>query len=935
MSILQKLFSQFRSDVVHRSGFGNWPAPPSVKQIAAGRIGRLAAIGQLPTVERDPQKYGPAIVIGLGHTGNHVLQQLIAGLGQDSAGRQKKLYGIQVSHMVAAPLHSDIFPVRQFDLTAGGSAAEAFAANQRQNHRQAIHQLFRVFDNLAPFREYLRTAMIEIERNDIRVFLVASVAEAEIGIIGDVLQALHHVQARVKNPFASITALLTLASPHESLDEGEIYAALREIGRFTFSGWHWMETSRGMPEKIIQAALLDQVFLIEAANPSRTEVDLRQVPFGQGVGQALTEALFTLLHPSARPLWEQLRSDLLSSSAARAERHVPFLHTLGLAVLHLPVLEIKEYVAARLAYAAVFGEQATPEGLLPQGQATIDYQPNGRNIVRDWFYGEPASHPLFNWILDVNEAYSFRNLPPLSAGSETGYQGAFRTQLAHGLNNLLNDRYKMDHLAQAQAGLYWLLQHLDQVKSWLEDAPLDPKGNVQRLRFLLESWQATVFHLLQQIEAWEFALLGKTRGRNDDRNNLAEQSSGHSDWRKKPPSASDDWRGRETLGPLTGDDWRRKETVSSDGNTWQTNTKPAEQQKLTNDESRLPSLARFLQQQRQIAEDRLTAVAHGQISRAVTSFGQQGYGEIEAYYDDTVRPELTRYNHENSAAFRRMSDRLGWWIDLPKDREPQLYLICLPPDQAGQGENNPPPGPARFTPHTVSAFGDALLSLASREAERNDLTGAWLTTRFHRQSRFLQRADQPFLAYEWEEAAESIRRHSFVIGPNQAIAGAIEKAVFPNLPAASVHDLGDGEPTRLTSFTAWLNIPLPAISTPNKFYERYAHQRQLHLYPQEQNATRYEKRLRSVTKELRLLSPEFTLILVDPRLVSLFCQALFCQLIKSHSSEMDFKRYWTVSPPNNLYAPLQLADDDGGWRGVWDALNQLLHLAVTPFVSVG
>lgn len=183
----------------------------------AGKLGEVPALSLAAPEKRDPNKYPPAIVIGLGAAGEQVLRRWLEQLAQDPAGPQDKLRVILVTSELRPALPEGPVPTRQIHLGAG-------VAERPRCRREETHLLFRLSANSKPFRDHLSRCLYELHSR-VRVIIVASLAEAIIGLLGDVLQTLRLAASEYAagNPILSLSALLATETPElaQALDEGK------------------------------------------------------------------------------------------------------------------------------------------------------------------------------------------------------------------------------------------------------------------------------------------------------------------------------------------------------------------------------------------------------------------------------------------------------------------------------------------------------------------------------------------------------------------------------------------------------------------------------------------------------------------------------------------------------------------------------------------
>jgi hypothetical protein len=870
MSPQKNWLSRFRPKQKGKNIFEDWPPAPPVIRVPLGEPGRQDALA--PRDDLPQISYNPAIVIGLGPTGGYALRQWVDLLEETHSGRQEMLRAALIADSSISIPQTECLTLHHFDPSKGTLNINRDTFMRPADcRREETHRLFCQPRQFTTFQSFLQVCLADL-RKDVRVIIVGSLRESVIGVLGEVLQALRLIKNVDKSPYSSITALLSFASPAPMLDDDEMYAALREIGRFTYSGWHKMKAQPAMATggDVIRSALLDHFFVVDWQGLPSQDIDMRRIPFEQGVAQVLSEAIFTLLHPSANDLWMHLVNDLAKSGNARKETRKVFVTSLGIASLHIPFTEIKEYVSARLAYATLYGERAghPNEGLISSAPPGLSVQNRGEQLAKRWLRNGPCAHPLFEWLLAASDPSYFRFLPGLSPAK---FEGAFQTQVTHGLQALLNDSSENGHLSQARSALHWLSGTLKRWGEWLQisSAATEMVTEFAILKNLIEIWHVTINDLDDQIQKWEDVLF-----RKQTENSLF-------------PSLG-------VNNPLTP-----------------------------------PVISEYLKRKLKQAQDALKTAADGQIRRSLTADLRGHLVEVEKYYSDTIRPELSQYGLNSSAAFRLVRQRLGWWLSLKPGYPPQLYMICMPQNIAGEGDQSEPPESARYTPDQAMQLVNTLLQITSVQEQRlaADLTGVWMQQQLEKENQiaFLrQRASGPFLLYDENIVAAQPYTHYaeerfYLIAHDKSTANKYEQVVFFGAPALP-NGLAGGEPGRLTALSIWLNIPINAINAVHKAYESYFHQERVHIYPQERLATFYERLFRSYNNgKWEECPPEFSMPLVDLRLVSLFCQAVICGIIDIVPDESGKSDYWAILLDDDLLQNWKLVDVDN--RGLWSALE--------------
>ena len=237
---LKNLFPKFRPGSEQQRQFAGWPSAPLGFEVPAGPVGDLVAQKTEPTTSERFEKFSPTMVIGLGQSGAIVIKQWLEQVEQQSwVNVSDTLRPILITQSSVAFDRSLIVPIWQYELEKNNPASNRGVTKPRETPRERIHRQYREAAGSRPLGNYVQACLRELHGN-IRVFVVGSLSEVEIGLIGDVLQVLHQTRGSNQNPYLFIAALLTVETPGYPLDLIDVYPALREIGRFTFGGMHWI-----------------------------------------------------------------------------------------------------------------------------------------------------------------------------------------------------------------------------------------------------------------------------------------------------------------------------------------------------------------------------------------------------------------------------------------------------------------------------------------------------------------------------------------------------------------------------------------------------------------------------------------------------------------------------------------------------------------------
>ncbi len=883
--------------------FDPWPGSPAIQGINAGRGFPLLSLPRAADGLTSPVKYGAALIIGLGPSGEQVLRALGNELSLDPAGPQSKLQLVLLTTRPAPTSSLVGLPLRQFDLgrhSPADSRAPAAGAARAPLLDRFLHPSF--YDSIALYfnnvQKELRSAATD--EQETRVIVVGSLGEPEIGLLGNLMLLL--LTSSGGRGISRRVAILGVDAVAPELTPAEQEAALRELGRLTFLGPHVMPHQASQPNNAAANALIDYFLLMQNAGGLRapTAPGAGALPFDQTVGQAMAELTYLLLHPSGRPLWEHLQNDLTTTGDARQMTHAAYLHTAGVATLFVPVTELQAYIAARLAQAAVFGERAhTPEGLLARRTPAASYDADGPALARAWLIQAPLAHRLISGLLAATGPESFDPPPPVAA-DPAAFVPLLPAQVAHALAALFNDG-QPDTFDRAEAGLSHVQRYLANWAGWCNAANTTrPNDELRALSYILEQWQAQINSLRAQIGVWRAALGINSPGAAAV--SPSRPAPGLFDLPpltgQLPPLAAP---ARAGLPPLAGNALRSSSSLPplTGGASAAGPTTPATHL----------SLRQLLHQERDQAEHRLQAVVGGGARRPLTAEprpgGFDGLSEAEKYYRDTIRPEIEQFLTTDSPHFRAITQRLYWWIKLTRSESPQLRLVCLPADLALNGDSPLPPDAATFGPDDCQRLVHTLLDVATVQAQKTaeNLTAGWMIGRLRTADsrHFLRRAESVYLDFDARQAREqyleTLGARPYLIGPDPLALDAVAGHVFP-AAVDGVERLSGAEPTRLTALLIQKEIPLQVVRLPQPTQQTYGQPAAYYLYEQERLAAQYEARLSGgAGRPAAPFPPDFVVALTNAELVRLFCHGVMAGLISARITDwmrMAGQLQWTV-----------------------------------------
>ncbi len=862
--------------------FAGWPAPPAIRPVPIKTEGVLRASQGTGGEGKETQeeKYPSTLIVTIGKTGEQALSLLAEKISQGSTAGSGSIRALAITDSAASIPTFEGRQIRVLELQRPANTRD------QSQSRTAASRLFQQAVNYKRYQGWLQENLLDLG-GDIQVFFIGSLAEPSIGLLGDALQILSNFSrsAGRTGMFSRVCAFLSMrAASSSSMPAEDIFAACREIGRFTFNGPHVMNASFEQ-SLAIEGALLDYLFVLDDFLPLTPAEKKEDV-----LAQLLADSIFSLLHPSARFLWENLLNDLSLSGQIRQNTRQPVVNSIGTATLYIPLNEIKRYTAARLARAVMFGEQANmPEGLLKLAAASLKENP--QTLARRFLLDGPFPHSVYGWLLDANSPAYFNKTPDLSME----FLPTFQAQVAHSLTRYLNQS-PLD-LEQAREALAWLDGHLANCEGWFKASKPSNPNAPERFTFqrLLFVWRETLQHLNEDLSNWQKKFFSSAIP-------------------EIPASAA-----------VSSSDWRKAAKASQDGIGSAGAAKTASS----------ASLFDILKMWRLDAERALANASNDHIYRSALSDGSSEMTELETYYADTVRPELSRIGSGSGVTFTNIRGHLEWWIHLAPDRLPQIYLVCWPASMLPSAE---PPPEVRFRSDQIPAFASSLVGLAYSQTEtlEADLTTIWFARRIRHLSKFLRRAGEAYLEFDHNLAAQisnAASRRSYLIAHSPTLGREFVNEVFPNALRREINELDGGQKTRFTALTLRSNIPFKAVAKFQGFQREYMDKasESVHLFSQERTATAYEKRHWKLNRERIMLAPEITTLLADSQLVTLFFQALFAGLAHVEQNDLSGQSHWVMDAVES-FPSLRLAPT--GQDGLLLALRRFaLELPNAPDIN--
>ncbi len=792
-----------------------WERPSQVFEISAGK----RFFSTLPAERRAiSAAFGPSVVIGVGAMGCVALQRWLTQTSHYDAAsfRRVRLLVISLADLPHLP----------------ESAAQTYylsfsdPANREKNPLDSFLQAA----VLRRLSDWMRVNMVDLR--DCQIMIVGSVAEPEIQILGALLHVLRSFLTENSIPVLNVVGLLSLEpfDKKKSLSSGEKYAALREVGRFTFSGIH-KGVEAYNKRTAISSALLDHLFLFDKSAFQKNDDSQNEL------AQAFGEILFFLSHPSSRAFWEMLKNN--PTGAFRERYFQPFVNAVGIKTFFIPLLEMQNYLAARLSRSVLFGErpQDSAEQFVSNAAENGD-QRVAEFLARRWLVEQGVGyHPIFDWIV----SRQFKNVnafPDL----DFAYNDLYAYKVSWQLVQFLNDANQAGKLRLAERAFDYHVQWFEDLLSAAQNA------NAEHFFDVIRVWKKAAQALRHALRQWQKTFSTELKA--------------------------------DAAAPLRSS-WKSKLSEEASSSHPDQNV---------ND---------ILLRKQNDAENALKNISGSQVLFPLTYNAASPLAEVERYYEESVRPEISRAGLPTSAAFRAVRNRLEWWVRLAPSRDPELMVICWN-DSVGNLPNGQPPYEMCFFYEDKQKLAEAVLMLSSTQFSNYDeLTGDWYLSRLNELiNRADGQADKIFLSYDEDEAARfnSDLRHYYLAAKNKSISGSFAKRFFPLQPNNSVVEIDNYDPTRFSVLTTHFSLPFSALTVSQQWYQDYGHASYFHTYIQEKNAATYEDRYFRLFGVKTLFPPVFVMALTDPQLITLFCQSLISKIIYMKGAGVGEPPLWQVAP---------------------------------------
>lgn len=456
----------------------SWPEVVECNSFSASSL-PLTNLEPFPDDERRVLDVQPALIVGVGNCGHEAifeLHQILSGV-LDEFPEAWQLLVITDDTPRISRISSRVqwFSVEEEQRAGFGG---------RRAHLRAAF----VEGSLTRFTNWLQYSLREFHRQGYagaNIFIVASLAEPIIGVIGDVLGQIQQVW---KGQKFSVFLLLSASLSERGLEPEERFAALREILRFRYGNFHSFALhGQTRLTQTLRSSLVDYIFLFDPL------VEGEDSP-SQVIPQIMAEVLYLF---NVQDLARNVQQSLQEIDLATKPDGSPLVavNAVGVATLYVPVSVARNYIAFQLT------DKVLSTWLVgnPSSYASSE-------IAYRWMVEGPCFHPFFEWL--VTEKYP---MPSGWSGDPQMLDRAFRTQLLHGISRQLNS---LDEFASPDIvvkTLEWLEKQIERKRS-----NLNAMGD-RRFNDILQGWRNLLRDLVSQMRAWVDLIWG-TNGEKSSAN---------------------------------------------------------------------------------------------------------------------------------------------------------------------------------------------------------------------------------------------------------------------------------------------------------------------------------------------------------------------------------------------------------------------------------
>ena len=844
--------------------------------------------------------FKPSLIIGLGQTGYDVINKWIQHLDNTFLAASDEIAFVHINSGTKNREYEDpiIDVVKHFNLTISQNGL--IESRVSTSPRKKYHQLFNQAIFYTPFSEYLQQR-ISKWAGDYRVYIIGSLSEPIIGMIGDLLYLLNNISiGNVVFRAKSYSVFLSFDStaPQINVDGKDIVASLRELGRFTYKGSHLFPprvTERF--GKVFAHNLLTDIYLFDNSNSRRA--GLGNIGFDFNICTVMAEAIKIFTSQEGQLIWEDIANVQTQTSNMINEIMEPVVSTISVSALYVPISLLREYIKARLARSVLMGER--DQGFL---NSNHDKKSN-RELAIELLNSNEYNHPFFSWIMHVS---SKENLLPIPYLDETqGFVIAYRKKYINFCNQFINaggDIKKIIEVFNIINSQMRNIIEFGREQHFIQEDQEKLEIVVNTLKQMIEESSGLSEHL---IEWWNYI-----NGLYQEESKTDEHVS---DYQKNPFDIF-----------IKGPDEIRRTDLSS-----------LLKSKNIKDENscQIPtSIQSLLKEKASKIDELLKKENEAEFLYPVFRIDPNS-PELDKFY-------LTITNDQNDLSLaENIKACLKWWLTFDEDENSYRLRIIGIPSNDNVTWDDIKRNPDQYT----YAIGDGqkLVKFIIRECHKrtadleNEIGTEWFDNLVEKNKSLLSVVEEPNLEFDRNAVAlinsdSPTSKLRYILGRDTVQLKKFQNAAF-TYQTTGIKNISTGCKTKISAVSIQNFIPLSKIIEFQKHIPAYYLGGDVHVYPQEEQARIVERELKNIYWEddLYKFPPEVVMTFGDINLVDLFFYALTNGIIKiERKAETSFSGYahtWIVGDVSlsetERFAPEVLCKSEDV-RDIWYAYKSFV-----------
>jgi len=795
-------------------------------------LGWLSKLQRIEPLRRsDIPIYPPTLVIGLGESGQNVLNQVKENLMERHLGQFP-----QDLHLLF--LESSRISER---------STSFLEAQEIINYRSDRDNLD--YPNLSkrPYFEWLRNAgnqpsLRAVERANFfmslqsrersliyrtlqksvtafkstpQVYLIANLDEPESSLLWDISFLLRYKVAEgfgIQMNAARLTAILAVntGSPLSFDASRDTFASIRELNRFLYNGLTRFIYPAPELTGIADTALIDLCFLVDRKSSQKAPSDFYRATDSSEMVRAISESLTILISPD-NIIHQALQNSSEKSSNARDKYQQAFVSSIGIATIRLPVDDLRRAVELRLLRTLFFGgDSGLPgEGIVPipwdSSKKPVPNEEISQKKALDFLRLELAGmHPIITSILDIlllGKSVKLGNLPANLDDMFTSKMAEWITRELNGAENL-TFASRSNRFPLVISYLHALQRLLEQAQFTLKHMEKAKISFEQSLNFHLDEWLAIIRQADTELKDWYQALAGKAKIGGGERHRYSASSRTDDDLSLLQLIESDWYKARDTLSSWVRSSIRK---APIDGGN---NEPPFE-------------------------------------------------GLEKPFFIRYIRPELSDKSGVKGDTLDKFSTRVGWYCKNEDGFKLHLLIASVTNDLRTGLLKTLTMLYARN--QLEQAYGQ-LINLAgyySRGVLDEQLSSYLQPSALPMVAEFLQEARNPMLPYNAMDApVDQVGQH-FLLTSDPRLAQKMENEFSYYTPQFVQQDSVVDFPQSITLISFHHVIALETTDVYSRAQSGYAFQPRAHIFVAEQHAAQVENELRNLLENPFLLHPQF------------------------------------------------------------------------------